>query len=82
YVKSLLPDSVRGITSMFATLRRGECILLGESVMMPTRIRIDHPNPTPHSNDTSFYTAWNEDPEELDVAAVLDAWRRQDVPAE
>ncbi len=80
YVKSLLPDSVRGITSMFATLRRGECILLGESVMMPTRIRIDRPNPTPHSDDTSFYTAWKEDPEELDVAAVLDAWRRQDVP--
>lgn len=80
YVKSLLPDSVRGITSMFATLRRGECILLGESVMMPTRIRIDPPNPTPHSDDTSFYAAWNEDPEELDVAAVLDAWRRQDVP--
>ncbi len=82
YVKNLLPDSVRGITSMFATLRRGECILLGESVMMPTRIRIDPPSPTPHSDDTSFYTAWNEDPEELDVATVLDAWRRQDVPDE
>ncbi|MCU7849627.1 MAG: DUF87 domain-containing protein [Candidatus Thiodiazotropha sp. (ex Lucinoma kastoroae)] len=82
YVKNLLPDSVRGITSMFATLRRGECILLGESVMMPTRIRVDPPNPTPHSDDTSFYTAWNEDPEELNVAAVLDAWRRQDVPDE
>ncbi|MEW8036763.1 MAG: DUF87 domain-containing protein [Candidatus Thiodiazotropha sp.] len=80
YVKNLLPDSVRGVTSMFATLRRGECILLGESVMMPTRIRIDRPDPTPHSDDTSFYTAWNNDPEELDVAAVLDAWRRQDVP--
>jgi hypothetical protein len=36
--------------------------------------------PTPHSDDTSFYEAWNEDPEEVDVAAVLDAWRRQNVP--
>lgn len=80
YVKNLLPDSVRGITSMFSTLRRGECILLGESVMMPTRIRLDPPNPPPHSEDTSFYSAWNEIPEELNVAAVLDAWRRQDVP--
>jgi DNA helicase HerA-like ATPase len=80
YVKSLLPDSVRGITSMFSTLRRGEGILLGDSVMMPTRIRIDPPNPTPESEDTSFYTTWNEDPEEIDVAGVLDAWRRQTVP--
>ena len=80
YVRNLLPDSVRGITSMFSTLRRGEGILLGDSVMMPTRIRIDPPNPTPHSEDTSFYATWNEDPEEVDVAAVLNAWRRQAVP--
>ena len=79
YVKNLLPDSVRGITSMFSTLRRGECILLGDSVMMPTRIRIDRPDPAPHSDDTSFYDAWNDDPDELDVASVLDAWRRQNV---
>ena len=80
YVRNLLPDSVRGITSMFSTLRRGECILLGDSVMMPTRIRIDKPNPTPQSDDTSFYKAWNEDPAPVDVASVLDAWRRQKVP--
>ncbi len=80
YVRNLLPDSVRGITSMFSTLRRGECILLGDSVMMPTRIRIDQPTPTPQSDDTSFYKAWNENPADLDVAAVLHAWRRQNVP--
>lgn len=80
YVRNLLPDSVRGITSMFATLRRGEGILLGDSVMMPTRIRIDPPDPTPHSDDTSFYTAWNQEPQDLNVAVVLDAWRRQNVP--
>jgi len=79
YVRNLLPDSVRGITSMFSTLRRGEGILLGDSVMMPTRIRVDPPNPTPHSEDTSFYTKWNEEPEKIDVAGVLDAWRRQAV---
>ena len=79
YVKSLLPDSVRGITSMFSTLRRGECILLGDSVMMPTRIQIDRPNPSPQSDDTSFYESWRKDPDDLDVPAVLDAWRRQNV---
>ncbi|SFJ97347.1 ATP-binding protein [Methylophaga sulfidovorans] len=82
YVKNLLPDSVRGVTSMFATLRRGECILLGESVMMPTRIKIDPPDPTPHSEDTSFYTEWNKEHVDINVAAVLDAWRRQEVSTE
>lgn len=79
YVKSLLPDSVRGIASMFSTLRRGECILLGDSVMMPTRIKVDQPNPAPVSDDASFYKSWNEVPKDVDFAKVLKAWRDQDV---
>jgi DNA helicase HerA-like ATPase len=79
YIRNLLPDSVRGIASMFSTLRRGECILLGDSVMMPTRIKIDPPNPAPMSDDASFYKAWNETPADVDFAAVLKAWRDQEV---
>lgn len=79
YVRNLLPDSVRGITSMFSTLRRGEAILLGDSVMMPTRIRITRPEPRPQSDDASFASAWAEDPKDLDVDGVLAAWRAQTV---
>jgi DNA helicase HerA-like ATPase len=79
YVRNLLPDSVRGITSMFSTLRRGESILLGDSVMMPTRIKIDPPNPTPDSDDASFYKAWNLAPTDVNFAKVLHAWRSQEV---
>lgn len=79
YVRNLLPDSVRGITSMFSTLRRGEAILLGDSVMMPTRIRIARPNPQPQSDDASFGASWEAEPVELDVDGVLAAWRAQTV---
>ena len=79
YVKSLLPDSIRGIVSMFSNLRRGECILLGDSVIMPTRIKIRKPDPTPNSDDTSFYKEWNLPHEEIKFAPVLDAWRKQQV---
>lgn len=77
YVRNLLPDSVRGVTAMFSTLRRGEAILLGDAVMMPTRIRIDPPDPQPHSDDASFAQAWSKDPGNLDMKAVLSAWRNQ-----
>jgi DNA helicase HerA-like ATPase len=80
YVRNLLPDSVRGITSMFSSLRRGEAILIGDSMIMPTRIKVDPPNPTPDSADASFTILWNEDPVALDVAGVLAAWRNQKVP--
>ena len=43
YVKGLLPDSVKGIIDIVSTLRRGECVLLGDAVMMPTRIKIRPP---------------------------------------
>jgi DNA helicase HerA-like ATPase len=79
YVKSLLPDSIRRIASMFSTLRRGEGILIGDSVMTPTRIKLDAPNPAPESDDASFYRAWNEAPQEVDFASVLHAWRNQEV---
>lgn len=77
YVRNLLPDSVRGITSMFSSLRRGEAILIGDAMMMPTRVMIDRPNPTPNSNDASFSQIWGQAPTELDVPAVLHAWRNQ-----
>ena len=79
YVKNLLPDSIRGIVSMFSTLRRGECILLGDSVIMPTRIKIDKPNPRPFSDDTSFYKEWSGPHAEIDVSKVLDTWRKQEI---
>jgi len=79
YVKNMLPDSVRGIASMFSTLRRGESILLGDSVMMPTRIKLDPPDPKPISEDASFYKSWNEAPKDLDFAKVLHSWRNQEV---
>ncbi|HEC39223.1 hypothetical protein LCGC14_1336980 [marine sediment metagenome] len=78
YVKRLLPDSIRGIVSIFSTLRRGECILLGDSIMMPTRIKIDKPDPAPSSDDTSFFNEWSQEHEEIDVNSVLNAWRRQE----
>lgn len=81
YVRNLLPDSVRGITSMFSSLRRGEAILIGDSMIMPTRIKVDKPNPAPDSADASFTALWSEEPAELDVAGVLATWRNQKVPS-
>jgi hypothetical protein len=64
---------------MFSNLRRGECILLGDSVIMPTRIKIRKPAPTPNSDDTSFYKEWNLPYEKIEFSPILDAWRKQQV---
>jgi len=78
YVKRLLPENISGIISMFSTLRRGECILLGDSVIMPSRIKLDVPDPTPSSQDTSFYEEWNKEHTPIDIKSILDSWRKQE----
>jgi len=79
YVKNLLPDSIKGIIDILSTLRRGECVLLGDAVMMPTRIKITPPDPKPDSNDVSFTAEWSKPHTTIDVPAVLDIWRKQGV---
>ena len=79
YVRRLLPDSVAGVANMFSVLRRGESILLGDSVIMPTRIKIDIPDPKPTSEDCSFLEEWSLPHEEINVQGVLDAWRNQSI---
>jgi len=79
YIKNLLPDAVKGIIDILSTLRRGEAILLGDAVMMPTRIKITKPDPQPDSNDVSFTKEWEKTHSEIDVASVLDMWRRQGI---
>lgn len=46
---------------------------------MPTRIKIDIPNPTPDSEDTSFFNEWSKPHEEVNIPDVLDAWRKQGI---
>lgn len=79
YVKNLLPDSVKGIINILSILRRGECVLLGDAVMMPTRIKITPPDPKPDSDDVSFMKEWSKPHTTIDVPAVLDIWRKQGV---
>ena len=76
-MKNLLPDSARGIVDMFNNLRRGECIVLGDSVLMPTRVLVDPPSPAPSSDDVRFSEEWNKPETDVDFDAILTAWRNQ-----
>lgn len=72
-----MPEAERDLVSILAGLRRGEALVLGEAAPIPTRVMLDRPEPTPRSDDVDFYTQWRVGPEALDVAAIVDRWRRQ-----
>ena len=58
YVRSLVPESEGDLVSVLAGLGRGEALILGEAVPLPTRVQFDEPNPAPNSDDVDFYTKW------------------------
>lgn len=78
YLRNLVPEAERGLVDILAGLGRGECLALGEAVPLPTRFRFKRPSPTPNSDDIDFYGKWKDGPDDIDVEAIVDRWRRQD----
>ena len=78
YVRSLVPESEGDLVSVLAGLGRGEALVLGEAVPLPTRLQFEKPNPTPNSDDVDFYDKWTTGPDDLDVDAIVKRWRSQE----
>lgn len=78
YVRSLVPESEGDLVSVLAGLGRGEALVLGEAVPLPTRLQFDKPHPTPNSDDVDFYKKWRDGPTDLDVDVIVKRWRSQE----
>ena len=78
YVRNLVPESEGDLVSVLAGLGRGEALVLGEAVPLPTRLQFDKPNPPPNSDDIDFYGKWIDGPTDLDVDAIVKRWRSQE----
>ena len=78
YVRSLVPESEGDLVSVLAGLGRGEALVLGEAVPLPTRLQFEKPNPAPNSDDVDFYGKWTTGLDDLDVDAIVKRWRSQE----
>ncbi|RVD48609.1 ATPase, partial [Mesorhizobium sp. M8A.F.Ca.ET.023.02.2.1] len=57
-IKRLMPDSLAGLTSILPLLDTGEALLLGDAVLLPTRIKLDAPKIAPDSATRDFWKEW------------------------
>lgn len=78
YVRSLVPDSEGDLVNVLAGLGRGEALVLGEAVPLPTRLLFDKPDPTPNSDDVDFFQKWKDGLADLDVDQIVRRWRSQE----
>ena len=77
YIRELVPDAEVGLINILSALGRGEAMILGEAVPIPTRFQLDRPYPEPNSNDIDYYSEWRSEAQNIDVNAIVDRWRRQ-----
>ena len=73
-IRAALPDEISGLASVLPSLRTGEGIVSGESVILPTRVLFDLPNPKPLADDPSL-DPWRQEPQLPDIQPALQAWR-------
>lgn len=76
YVKRLLPDTMGQLIDKMPTLKSGECLLIGDAVVLPSIVKIGECNPKPSSNDIPYLELWKQEWLDLDIQAIVDNWRQ------
>ncbi|KGM88425.1 putative ATPase [Roseovarius mucosus DSM 17069] len=77
-IKRLMPDSLAGLTSILPLLDTGEALLLGDAVLLPTRIKLDMPKVAPDSATRDFWKEWGSaKPDDAAIASAIECLRGQ-----
>ena len=77
YVRSMVPEAVRGTFAALTSLAKGEAVALGEAVPMPVRFRVDKPNPAPNSRDVDYARKWRDGGKPISVQNLVSNWHHQ-----
>lgn len=78
YVKKLLPDNISAITDSLPSLEKQEALIIGDSLPIPTVIRVHDIVNKPDSIDIDFHTEWKKDWYSLEFAKIVTKLKRAD----
>ena len=80
-IKRLMPDSMASLVEALPLLDVGEALLLGDAVLLPTRIKLDKPQITPDSATRDFWSEWaSSSPDPGAIAEAVETLRQQTRP--
>lgn len=74
YVKKLLPDSLGSLIEKMPSLKQGEALLIGESVILPSIVQIDRCTNEPSSNDIPYWELWKDEWKDMDIDKIKEEW--------
>lgn len=76
YVRRLFPDNANAITEILPNLAPGECVVVGDAVLLPAVIKMPIPNPEPNSQSVKVHAEWKEKWRDVSFSEVIDRWRK------
>lgn len=74
YVKKLLPDTLGTLIDKMPSLKQGEALLVGESIILPSIVQIDRCINEPSSNDIPYWELWKEEWKNMNIEEIKDEW--------
>jgi hypothetical protein len=76
YVRRLFPDNANAITEILPNLAPGECVVVGDAVLLPAVIKMPLPVPEPHSQSVKVHNEWKTEWRDVVFTQVIDRWRK------
>lgn len=78
-IKAFMPDSLSLFADILPTLDIGETIILGDAVMLPSRIKLDMPKEEnrPRSATIDFWSEWSKAEKRTDFERAVENYRKQ-----
>ena len=73
-----MPDALSGMIDVLPLLDIGEALLLGDAILLPSRVRLDIPTIPPESGTKDFWREWRElKPDRNAISEAVEALRSQ-----
>jgi DNA helicase HerA-like ATPase len=72
-----MPESLETLLDALPSLDIGEALVVGDSVLLPSRIRISKPNQPPRSSTVDFWSEWSVECISPDLKQAVKNMRRQ-----
>lgn len=76
-VKKLMPESMESLLDILPIMDIGEALVVGDAVLLPSRIRVNKPSEEPQSATVAFWTEWQRDAQDPDFEKSVENMRRQ-----
>jgi DNA helicase HerA-like ATPase len=76
-VRRLMPESLAGLMDTLPILDIGEALVVGDAVLLPSRIRMRQPKQPPLSATIDFWDEWGKVPAKPEFEKAVENMRRQ-----